>query len=122
MSSKTTGPLSTNPPAVMGRFSSSYTGAAATPADMPLLIPPCWGFAGAGGASCARTSHEIETITTTTPHNRPRIGNENTPYGFECSVPVRPLPLAMLRVEGYNSGGTKKEPFIRAIRIAEAGP
>src|SRR6266702_2577850 len=50
-SSNTTGPLSTNPPAVIGRFSSSYTGAAPNPPAMPL-IPLCGGLAG-GCACCA---------------------------------------------------------------------
>src|SRR5579859_3141102 len=45
LSSNTTVPLSTNPPAVIGRFSASYCGADCTPDAIPLLMP---GFCGGG--------------------------------------------------------------------------
>ena len=54
MSSKMTGPLSTNPPAVMGRFWSSYCAGAATPEAMPLFMPGCLGGCWAANVSGKR--------------------------------------------------------------------
>src|SRR5215469_5521384 len=74
-SSKTTVPLSTNPPAVMGRFCASYTGAKVPADEMPPIPPCCSVFAGFcfcfGVACCAapsmRGAKTASAITPRTP-------------------------------------------------------
>src|SRR3954453_11661800 len=91
----TMGPLSTNPPAVMGRFCSSYWAGAATPPAIPLMPPGCCvacceapdggaadsGFeGGGGGGDCwARKSAGDKIAPANTPDTKAPESNERTP-------------------------------------------